>query len=180
MQDFNSDSCLSEINLEDQQETTPKDIADIIFSKPAGDPYSCQLIISQEDNDYIYIHEMLISVLLEALNNFLDNKLREYDQDSFSEDILLYFEPWFRSLGFMMFINKYNISDKEMYSNYYCRVVINNKNDSGIFEINNLTHLDYHFLLNGHYVCDNKELKDVSSIFKCKDDVYNIRFELLK
>jgi hypothetical protein len=165
-------------------EFSPKDIVLNVFTKPAGEPYSQRMLFINEENhdvlDITYLYEILISILLESLECAV-NSLKKYDFVTFSKDNLDYFLPWFRSLGFNMFVSECDIKDRDLYNNYFCKILINNSlvGEDSFFDINNLNN-SYYFLLNGYFDKKDKKLKDIMSIFRFNNKIFMIHFDYFK
>lgn len=100
---------------EDLQDFTPKDIAQVIFSKNPSDPCTNNMLIDQDSADPIYIFEILLTVLLEGLDIFTKNVclngLREADLTNFSVSNITALNPWFHSLGFVIVVDTEYVAD---------------------------------------------------------------------
>jgi len=174
---------MEEINENDLPEYSPRDIILNIFTKEAGAPGTNQMLVSQDDlkvDDITYIYEILISILLEAVDCAVSS-LKNYDFTNFSEELLLYFSPWFHSLGFNLYVHKYDLEYKDLYDNYYCKILINNSctGEESFFDLNSITDRSYYFLLNGGFIKKNS-LKDIFSIFRFNSSIYTVYFDLYK
>lgn len=168
---------MEEIEFEKLQNNTPEEIAEKLFTDDPKPPFSFQIIAEGETADFPYIFEILITILMEGLE-ILTGDLSTADLDNFSKDHLTCLLPWFKSLGFTLKVEELTDVDKTEYSQYYCRIVINYKEDAPLFQIKPIGK-NYHFLINGnlHEENSNKEnLKDLYAILNLNQQVYKISF----
>jgi len=173
-------------NLNDNlQEMTPEDIALLLFSKMPDDPLTKQLLIELPDNEcnaHTYVHEILLTILLEGimtLNNNLENTNLDDVQISHIEAL----SPWFKSLKFNIKINELKkTEDEEEYKYYYSKIILKKMPEyEMLFEINNIKK-NYTFFINSLYIKDsiiNDTLDDIYSIIFLKDRVFKIIFKLI-
>ena len=105
--------------------------------------------------------------------------LKDADLTTFNENYLLNLNPWFRSIGFDMKVSVDKMKDKELYKEYYCKAMINNRLYRTFFEMRGIEK-PYHFLLNGQSLEKNrqrKELKELFAVFLNKEYAYSISFD---
>jgi len=156
-----------------ESEYTPEEIAEALFNQPPKEPFKYQILVGSQGTDQTLIFEILLTILLEGLN-ILSNGLNNFNLDDFNENYIYNLIPWFNSIGFDI---KVNINSD--ISNYYCRILINNKSHEYLFfNIKNLIK-NYHFLLNGNFISNNNELSNIYAIFKFKNKSYSIFFNYL-
>ena len=158
-------------------ELTPEAIGQKLFSSPPQPACSCQLI--SDDHDALTVFEILSIILMEGLDMKTD--IPKINSEIFSEVNILNLNPWLNSICFKINVNKFNFFDKEKYNKYYCKIMINDKLTEPFFIMKNL-HKNYHFLLNGNYLEENKNknlLNELTGVILNGDDVYEISFELL-
>lgn len=156
---------------------SPKDIAEELFTREPDDPLTNQMLVEREGTDSTYIFEILITILLEGLDIFTKG-IKDADLSQFSQVYITQLNPWFRSLGFDISVDCSTVEDS--FDGYYCRVVINNSSNSGLFILNNIEDQSYQFLLNGTCLEENRakeRLRDVFAIFEANGVVYKISFD---
>ena len=160
---------------------SPEDIAENIFNEEPKDPDSCQLLTWDHDGEISYLYEVLINVLMYGVCIRIPN-IRTIPFDDMDENFLLAFNPWMRSIGFNMNVNRVSREDKDVYKDYYCRIVLNRDKYEMWFQMKHLNK-SFHFFLNGHTIESNKMKKNINeifSIFENKDDIYIISFDHIK
>jgi hypothetical protein len=168
---------MQETNFGKLEDFTPEMIAHTIFLTDASDPLSYQILTIKEDTDLIYVFEILLTILLEGLE-IVTRGLKNIDLSGFNDMNIRFLKPWFESIGFDIRISIDDISDKELYQEYYCKIMINNGLQKTFFEMKGLDK-PYHFLLNGTYLEKNKQkrnLNEVFAIFLNGDKAYSISF----
>ena len=119
-----------------------------------------------------------LTILLEGLN-IVTFGLDNADLKNFNKEYLLNLNPWFRSIGYEMKVDVFDRNDKESYEKYYCKTMINNKLYRGFFEMKGIKK-PYHFLLNGNFIEENKQKKQLNELFTVflnEDRVYSISFD---
>lgn len=166
---------------------SPEMIAREIFIKNPKDPCSYRIIPKQENIDLTYIFEILITILLEGLD-ILTNGLRNVDLTNFDSDHILSLNPWFNSLGFSISVDFYNDknnsgNDSREYEEYYCKTIINNRENNTFFIMKNIEAKSYHFFLNGKFLESNRKkesLNELYGIFTTNDKIYKISFDFYK
>lgn len=191
---------------ENLQDFSPKDIAQTIFRNEPLDPNSCRIVSDDDDQDLIYIFEILLTIFLEGFD-ILTGGLDKIKLDDFSENHVNMMKPWFQSLGFNIKSSEYDIQDKDMYNEYYCKIILRSPETETFFimqklkftlwdlvphtdseeeiarqiDEENLENLEnYHFLINGEYQQQNREkkyLKDLYAVFLTKTKAFTIKFD---
>lgn len=163
-------------NLED---STPEQIAYQIFTKEPADPCSIT-IIGDQVNDITYIFEILLTIFMEGFD-ILTGGLNQADLSHFTKEHIEGLNPWFNSLGFQIrgaeFEEK---SEKELYKDYYCKIMIKTKLHETFFIMKNVKK-NYHFLLNGPYLEKNKtsqQLKNLKGVFIHGDKAFSVSFDI--
>lgn len=170
-------------NSEVLNNCSPEDIAKHVFSKSHNNLGTYSMLLDSSTNDGkdpIYIFEILINILMEGLNIFT-NGFHKVDFNEIDSEYILGLSPWFKSLGFRLYVDAYHIDDTDMYDNYYCKIIIKNDGNEGLFIMKNISK-SYHFFINGNKLEENKivtNLKDLCGIFICDYVVFNISFDYL-
>lgn len=158
---------------------SPKDIAMALFTQGPKDPCSHLILAHQDGSDTTYIFEILITILLEALD-ILSNGLENADLKNFTADHITCLDPWFKSIGFTVSVNTYNKDNRDGYKDYYCRAMVRTPLYESFFEYKNVNK-NYHFMLNGDQLQANRNktnLKELSCIFADDNDlIYKISFD---
>jgi len=170
-----------DINNDDIHNHTPEEIADILFDNDPKEPHTFQILGEQKANSTTYLFEILITILLEGLNNMTDG-LDKVNLDLFSSDHIDTLNPWFHSMGFVIKIHNYEMNEIDLVKGYYCRVGLNYGNDRKIFEQKKINK-NYHFFLNANAMDDNLKktaLKELYAIFICGNTIYKISFDMYK
>jgi hypothetical protein len=158
--------------MENTQEMTPEQIVQTLFTKDPASPNTYTLF---KECDEIELFEILITILLEALNIKID--LRNTDLNTLNIDYVNGLKPWFHSMGLNFNINKYSIRDTDMYNQYYCNIYINNELNEILFKLKKINK-NYHFILNGNFD-DKTQLNEYYAILKNNTYVYAISFDYL-
>ena len=162
-------------NEEDLINYSPEDIALALFSQDPKDPCSHQILAYQEGTDLTYIFEILITILMEGLD-YLAGNLNDVDLTKFDEEYITMLEPWLEMIVFKINVFVY---DTDYYGKYYCKVILNTEENKQEF-LSKKINKNYHFLLNGIYLDDNKnqtELNKLYCLFSINDLVYRISFD---
>lgn len=154
----------TEINLDLLEDLSPEKIAEIIFNQQPTPPNSRQLIIYQEKEvDLIYLFEILITILMEGFEIFT-NGFQSIDLRKFTIEHILSLNPWFHSIGFSISSNEYDKNDKNLYKDYYCKIIIRTQLYNSFFIMKNINK-KYHFLINGPYLEINKKKKKLKELY---------------
>jgi len=156
---------------------SPENIAEIIFNEDPKPENSIQLELN--NTEFVFIFEILITILLEGFK-IKYSDLKNINSNSFNENYILNFNPFFKSMGFNINVNKYEKKNRDDYKNYYCKVVLRDNEWGGFFELKNINK-DYHFFINPDYIYENNfnKMNDVGCIFIFKENVYLIKFNFL-
>lgn len=166
------------IDSKDIEEYTPEGIAHNIFTKEPQSPCSCQLVSEESGMDTTYLFEILLIILMEGLELFTGD-LSKANLDGLTLDHITSLNPWFKSLGFNIKVSVYDIGDTVSYNKQYCKIMVKDKLQEMFFKMKNIDK-NYHFLLNGDNLEENKQksnVKDLHSICIFKDQVFKIGFE---
>lgn len=177
MSEYNT-NLTNEINLHETRSSenkSPEDIAHELFSKTQNNltPHA----LSMDGDNASYIYEVLVTILLEGMDIFM-NGIVNMDANNLEPDYITALNPWFHSIGFNLKVDVVDRTDKELYEDYYCRIILRNYGYGPIFDDKQLTK-DYHFLGNYKYKtgCMIDNIKDIYSIFVKKDKVFKISFD---
>jgi len=166
-------------NIINEHVDTPENIAKIIFSNEPCKPLTHQIITCDDVNDYFSVFEILLTILLEGLEN-LTGGLDTIDLMQFSTNHLTHLNPWFHSFGFNINVNKENIDELHNNNNYYCKILIKTLGTRPIF-INRNIQKNFHFLINPLYNNSNiNQLSDIFGLFINNNDIYKISFDFFK
>lgn len=146
-----------------QNEVTPEKLAETIFSKPPKEPNSCQLLLDETED--VYVFELLLKTLAAGIDVLYGDKADIANIDN-KIDMLL--RDYMASLGFLLNIDvvtKEEDQHKLLFTDitkdkYYCQIKLNDfpeyfieftKNHSGHNKYDN----KYRYILNGR----NHEIK---------------------
>lgn len=169
-------------DIDKLDEFTPESIADKLFSKEPGDPCSYMILAyepGQTNTDASYYFEILITILLEGLDIF-SGGLSSANLNNFTDEHITILDPWFRSIGFSLVVQVCDKKDTHLYNNYYCKIRIRTPLYETLFAMKKVDK-NYHFLLNGSNLEENKLKKYVEDLFGVfiNDDnkVYKISFK---
>jgi hypothetical protein len=177
-------SILESIDYDKLEGYTPELIANLLFSKNPSEPCSHMILAYADGSDILYYFEILITILLEGLD-ICANGLNTVDLSNFNEDFILALDPWFNSIGFKLKVDTYdynNKNDNNNYTDYYCKAKVRTPLHETFFIMKNIDK-NYHFLLNGLTIEQNKQktnINEVSCIFINDDNkVYKIWFDFI-
>ena len=179
-------------NNSEQIEFSPENIAQALFTQDPKPPCSHQILTYDEktDNkkygDLTYIFEILITILMEGLDIF-SGGLDKTDLNNFTEKHITNLNPWFNSIGFNINVETFtkDVKDicKDQYDNYYCKIMVRTKLFETFFLMKNVSK-NYHFLLNGKCIEENKnkqKINEISAVFCNIDDtIYKISFNFIQ
>lgn len=157
---------------------TPERIARELFTKDPMQECSCQIVAEQEKTDIIYIFEILSIILLEGLEIIVGD-LSKANLDNLNKELVMDLNPWFKSLGFKLNVQTFDFKDKDLYSKYYCKIIIRDILHEVIFEYKNIPK-NYYFFINGDNLEENKKkvnLKELFGVFIIKDNVFKVLFD---
>lgn len=131
-------------------EFTPEKLAEQIFSKKPKPKKSCQLILDQVDDEYVF--ELLLKILSNGINVLYGNEANISNIVE-SPEIKIILNEYFESMGFKLLIDIMdNNLDKD--NTHYCEIKISDfpdyfieytKQNSGHSKYGN----KYRFILNG-------------------------------
>lgn len=160
---------------ESEYEMSPQDIAKKIFTEEPKKPLT-NVIGVENSPDMSFVYEILLNILLEGLD-LVTEDLNNYDYDNFNEKSILFFNPWFYSMGFTICVKKYHKSEIDKYKDYYCKTITKNKEYENYFIMKNLNN-NYHFMINPKYMnsCNKKTLEEFHTVFQVNNDIYKIWF----
>ena len=166
-------------NLKENEPSSPYDIAQIVFSKEPGKPFTNQLWPDESllsNNDSVStIFEVLITILMEGIN-IVSGGIDKIDATDFTVEHIIALQPWFSSFGI-----KVNTLTQEECNNYYCQVIFKNNGYDPLFEMKNIDK-NYHFLMSPYYVheCHIDKLEDIKCVFKKVGSFITISFSYLQ
>jgi hypothetical protein len=166
------------------EEMTPEDIALLLFSKMPDDPLTKQLLIDLPENDsnaHTYVHEILLTILLEGIMKF-NNNLENTNLDDVQLIHIEALNPWFNSLRFDLKITELEKTDEEEYKYYYSKIILKKMPEyEMLFEINHIEK-NYTFFVNSLYIKDpllNNNLDEIYSVIFLGNRVLKINFKLI-
>lgn len=171
-----------DIDLNELEDFSPEQIAEKLFTSEPKPPCSCSLVTEEEATlDLTWWFEILVIILLEGLN-ILTGNLSDANLDNLTTEHITLLNPWFQSLGFKIKVKSYDKTDeddKQFYSKYYCRVILRDKLQETFFIMKNVSK-NYHFVLNGSCLEENRQktsISDLYMIFQNNVNVFKINFE---
>lgn len=169
-----------DIDINELEDFSPERVAHVIFSTDPKPPCSNQMLAFQDGADIIYLFEILITIFMEGFDMFT-NGFIDLDMNKFSTEHIYALDPWFKSLGFKINVDTCCKNDKELYQDYYCKIIIKLKLYETLFIMKNINKM-YHFFINGTYLEQNKQknkLSELKAIFinDDTDTVYIINFD---
>jgi hypothetical protein len=164
------------------EELTPEKIAEILFQSMPDDTTHNQLVIVAPEEDHnpgTYIHEILLTILLEGIMKF-NNNLENIVLTNIEPDHILALRPWFNSLKFNLTVSKYDKNEEnlEKYNHFYSKIILNKMTDYTMhFQIHNLEK-NYTFFFNPLYRQNYPEnkLENIYSVIFLGDSVFKIVF----
>lgn len=172
--------------LDDLDELTPEMIAHLLFSKTPDDPLTKQLLICQPDeeceNPGTFVHEILMTVLLEGIMQFYKN-LTEINLSDINSEHIQALSPWFKSLRFNLIVTELNKEENiEQYIHFYCKIILKKMAEYSLyFKLKNIP-TEYTFFLNPLYG-SNYPVMDINNIYSViflKNRVFKIQFKILQ
>ncbi|CAH6421743.1 Hypothetical protein KVN_LOCUS429 [uncultured virus] len=163
---------------EEMEDFSPEKVAQSVFNFQPTNPCAYQIITTQDGQDITYVFEILITILMEGLD-ILTNGLNNANLSNFNEEHISIMDPWFNSLGFNIFVTKFDEKDKELFKDYYCKIVIRTSYEETFFVMKQINK-NYHFILNGNFQQNKKNLKELKCIFFINKNVYLINFDFYK
>ena len=170
---------MSEINGFDVNEIegTPEEIAKQLLSKPEQKENSIDIKLDASDNEMVF--QVLINILMEMLLHKYGD-LGKLPMSNFNKQILLQFERYFKSIGYIMSVKLYDkkVEDQtKEHDKYYCKTILNNA-DWWVFFRDHKISNSYHFLVHHNNKNIHREsLEDYYTVFINGRDVYKITFE---
>lgn len=191
------------LNIEGE-DFSPEELASFLFNNLPVDPCSLGLLPYSENMDKdqaSFLFEILITIYMEGilhghrLYEMLKTKTEISDTDrevkkinifDLSTENLLLCEPWFKSLGYMIFVEEYKEGEYSFDKNEYCKILLkDNPIDSKIFTSKKINK-PYHFVIFAGYKPTDK-LENIKAIFyipkkKSKnssehDKIFTIKFK---
>ena len=158
-------------------EHTPEDIAKILFSKEPQAKNTCQLLLDQVDNEYIF--ELLLNILLNGIDILFG---KDINLDDVNEGSISLLNLYMESLGYKLSVIVENNDNLEYLlftdltnDNYYCELKINDFPDYFInytrkHSGHNKYSKKYRFILNGsNHIRHRDKLNDYYCIYFTKD-----------
>jgi hypothetical protein len=167
--------------MDDSKNYTPKDIAQVLFSKEPAEPCTYMILAYEDGGDILYVFEILITLLMEALD-FQTGGLDTANLDDFTIEHLTALSPWFESVGFKLLIEECDKDDSVSYNEYYCKVRVKTRLHETFFIMKNIA-VNYHFLLNGDNLEANQAKTVISTLYAVfindNNKVYKIGFDFI-
>lgn len=185
----------------EEEAFTPELISEVIYNElPVGActlkllPYSPDM-----DNDSAsFLFEILITIYMEGtmdaprLRKMLKEKRiieetnnKSLDLLTINLNILETCESWIKSLGFLMFIEEYNVIDYNIDKSEYCKIILKNDPNFKNFFRHKKVDKPYHFISFANYKPTDK-LENIKALFykpiinkSEKEKVYTIKFKPL-
>lgn len=178
---YNQDYYDDPINPDEMVGHTPEQIAQELFNKDPEPPLSQNMFVDPDSVSSLYIHEILLTIFLEALHIFTGG-IQTADLSGLSRMYIQALNPWFHSLGFQINVSLDDAVDNQEDSirDRYSKIVINRGQDTTLFDINNVSELPYQFLVNGGSLRENEmkdAVKDLYSVFIHEDRIFKISFD---
>ena len=143
---------------------SPEQIAKTLFTH-APQPDNTYALIPEDDtdNDYSYLFEILITILIEGLMRLiedLDLSLEDVNLNDFQAKNFEDMNPWFRSTGFEITVTE----TSQVNNDNYCLIALNHSHSyKGFFYTKSLDKL-YHFFINHKYI-DKHDFENMNDIF---------------
>ena len=169
--------------LQKQPFLSPKMVASELFTNSPKDPCTCTIISYEMDSGIQF--EILLTILVEGFRILTKTDYNEIDLNEMTEKHIEALEPWFNSLGYIIHCSKYDKKDKiykELWNDYYCKIVFNNSDYGYLFKLKKLEE-DYHFLIGGNWKKDIskiEDIKEIHAIIENDKEVFDIHFSPLK
>jgi hypothetical protein len=184
--------------------SSPQDIAKMIFKSPPREPNSIQIVsyskVYDEDETSLNF-EIFITIYLEGFMNILqvirDSYIDEGGSYGDKDDLDIYKSvyadiniddlrfpnEWFKSFGYKINISEYSPENQEELDNFkenikpnsYCRILLSFEPRDQLYFIKNNNSNLYTFVLNGDYKITNK-LENIFAILSKDDKFYKISF----
>lgn len=133
-------------------ETNIESIAEQIFNELPDKENSYMLIPPIYDTSICF--EILLTFFMEGLMIlFLNANEINLTEISVSNiiDVIKYLNPWMKSICFQLNVKEFTCDDDKCDDiNYYCKIMIKNKNNKKYFDNNNINK-NYTFLLNNRF-----------------------------
>lgn len=173
---------------------TPEDIADFLFYELPADPCTINIVpidithINGSVCDATLLFEILITIYMEGITDAerlykmiqlkqwfpKENKAIDIDIENINCEILLLCEPWFKSFGFVIYVDVYENNDYIYDNSEYCKILLNQNDDKISFVSNNINKR-YHFILQKNFEYSN-DLSKIKAIFFGKNKIFTIKF----
>lgn len=162
------------------EDYTPEKIAQFIFLQEPLPSCSCQMISQEDTTQMCDTFEILTIILLEGME-MMSGGLNTFNFEALKTDHITALNPWFHSLGFDLKVELIGFSEKHLYQEYYCKIVVRDSLQEIYFEMKNIPG-NYTFYINGDHFETNKNkvsLNELYSILIRGNDVFKISFDLI-
>lgn len=170
---------VEELDTNEFENLEPLMIATKLFSKEPSKASSYCIIADDENADAAFIFEIILTIFMEGVMILYDN-LTGIDLKNFTAEHLTALNPWLNSICFNLTIDTCERKDKDLYLDYYCKVILKCDPEwSNWFEHKNLNN-SYYFLLNHIYQqgCNKKNVNELYAVFINDTTVFKLQFSL--
>ena len=181
MSEYDYQETVNAVDIDDLDDHTPEQIAEVLFSQGPKEPFSFQILADADKSDPTCLFEILLIILVRGME-VLSGDLSQADLNNMTAEHISNLDPWFKSLGFTVKVDGLIKEDIEEYEEYYCRILIKDKVNTFLFEQRGFPN-NYHFLLNGQYLKENqnkKNLNELYTIFNNNSHIFKIGFNFYK
>lgn len=168
----------------DNFEKYPYEIANLIFNDQPAEPKKFQLYCEMEDGDRttkIDIFEIFMTIMMEGL--FIKNNVTCETLKMFNEETILSLQPYLNSLGYQVDVDVINKDDVELYSKFYCRIIMKcDPSWETYFDMHKELMKNYGFIFGANspkIKGENCNLDNLFAIFSHKNLVYKISFRCI-
>ena len=163
---------------------TPKELAIQLFNKKSSDPacshlFMCSPNDDDMDNEGVFFHEMLLTILLEGIMIIYDN-LNNVSFNDITIDSIIHLNPWFNAMQWNLHVSQlHKPEDEAKYIKFYSKIILKKNPEYTLyFKIKNIQS-NYTFFLNplyGTHNYPNNKLADIYSILFVNNTVFKIHF----
>ena len=136
-------------------------------------------LITDDTLTSLQLFEILITICLEGFDMISDD-MTKFDYTQFEISYLTALNKWLNNIDFNINIDSFITSDKQLYNNFYCRIVINTPQNAHLFTERKIQHEKYHLFINPNtyheYNKHEKQLEEFYAVFTCNNMTYKIYF----
>lgn len=178
MSEYDYEEQVNALDMNQMAGHTPEQIAEALFTHEPKEPWSCQMLANPGEASVTHLFEILLIILVKGIE-VLSGDLNKADLSNLTSEHITNLNPWIKSLGFTVKVESLDKEDTELYEEYYCRILIKDKVNAFLFEQRGFPN-NYHFLLNGTYLEENenkKNLAELFAVFNSNKDVFKISFD---